>query len=122
MALLPPDISGSPPSRDDLRRLEARLDSRLQEVNARIVLHDGRFAAMGDRVNQSERRSDALSARIDSRLRSIDSRLRSIDRRFDGVGNRLDHADDRLQETRDSLHDDILVSRRRWWKRRRSGT
>ena len=115
MAVLPPDISGSPPSRDDLRRLEARLDSRLQEVHARIVLHDGRFAAMGDRINQSERRSDALSARIDSRLRSID-------RRFDGVENRLDHADDRLQETRDSLHDDILVSRRRWWKRRRSGT
>lgn len=41
------------PSADHVRRLEARFDARLQEVHARIVLHDGRFAAMGGRVNRA---------------------------------------------------------------------
>jgi len=94
-----------PPTRDDLRRLEARFDARLQEVNARIVLHDGRFAAMGDRINQTDRRCDALAARIDSRLRSMD-------RRFDGMENRLDNTDARVQETQDRVLDELRGSRR----------
>lgn len=100
-----PGGGADPPTRDDLRRLEARFDARLQEVNARIVLHDGRFAAMSDRIHQSDRRTDALSARIDSRLRSID-------RRFDGVENRLDNTDARVQETQDRVLDELRGSRR----------
>jgi len=100
-----PGGRADPPTRDDLRRLEARLDARLQEVNARIVLHDGRFAAMGDRINQTERRTDALAARIDSRMRSID-------RRFDGVESRLDSTDARVQQTQDRLLDEMRGSRR----------
>lgn len=100
-----PGGSAEPPTRDDLRRLELRLDARLQEVNARVVLHDGRFAAMGDRINQNDRRSDALSARIDSRLRSMD-------RRFDAVETRLDTTDARVQDTRDRVLDEVKASRR----------
>lgn len=91
---------------DELRLLEARLDARLQEVNARIVLHDARFAAMGDRINQTDYRGDSLSARIDSRLRGIDSRL--------------DHIELRIQQYRDLLHDELITSQRvRWWPKRR---
>jgi len=81
---LPPGGGADPVTRDDLRRLEERFDARFQEIKARIVLHDGRFAAMGDRINQTDRRCDALGARVDSQLRSMD-------RRFDGVETRLDH-------------------------------
>jgi hypothetical protein len=100
-----PGGGAEPPTRDDLRRLEARLDARLQEVNARVVLHDGRFAAMGDRINQTDRRCDALSARIDSRLRSMD-------RRFDTVETRLDTTDIHLQDTRDRVLDEVKSARR----------
>jgi len=100
-----PGGGAEPPTRDDLRRLELRLDARLQEVNARVVLHDGRFAAMGDRINQNDRRSDALSARIDSRLRSMD-------RRFDGLETHLDTTDARMQDTSDRLLHEVKASRR----------
>ena len=101
----PPDDG---PSRDNLRRLEARFDARFQELNARFVLHDGRFAAMGDRVNQTDRRLDALGA-------LVDSRLRSVDRRFDGVESRLDQQDARLQELVDRLVDVEVILRAPWW-------
>lgn len=93
-----------PPSRDDLRRLESRLDARLQEVSARLVLNDGRFAAISDRVTQSDRRSDALSSRVDARLRTIDER-------FDTIDHRLDASEIRMAETRDRLLDEIRTSR-----------
>ena len=107
MTDLEPDL----PSTDDLRRLGARLDARLQEVNARIVLHDGRFAAMSDRINQTDRHADALSARIDTWMRSID-------RRFDTADNRLDWQDERHQEVLDRLND---IERAPWWSHRRTG-
>lgn len=83
---------------DDLRRLEARVDARLHEIIARLVLHDGRFAAMGDRIDQSNRRADVLSARIDARLLSID-------RRFDAPDTRIDLTDARVVDARDELTD-----------------
>lgn len=82
----------------DLRRLEARIDARLHEIMARLVLHDGRFAAMGDRIDQSNRRADVLSERIDARLLSID-------RRFDALDTRIDLTDARAGEARDQLTD-----------------
>jgi len=113
MSMLP-DGACDPPTRDDLRRLEARVDARLQEINARIVLRDGRFAAVSDRINQTDRRTDALSGRIDSRLRSID-------RRFDGIEIRLDQQDARLQELVDQLIDVERTLTAPWWSFRRSG-
>ncbi|HEY8545457.1 MAG TPA: hypothetical protein VIL36_10435 [Acidimicrobiales bacterium] len=93
-----------PPTKDDLRQLESRIDARLQEVNARLVLNDGRFAAITDRVNQADRRADALSARVDARLRTIDQR-------FDAIDQRLDTYDARMADTRDRLLDEIRVTR-----------
>ena len=93
-----------PPNRDDLRRLEARLDARLQEVNARLVLNDGRFAAMADRIHQTDRRVDSLSARIEPRLRSME-------RRFDAIDTRLDLTDARMVDTRDQLIGEMRESR-----------
>lgn len=80
-----------PATRDDLRGVEVRLDSRLQEVAARLVLHDGRFAAMGDRVNQADRRNDALSARVESRHKAFD-------RRFDAVDYQIEQAKGELRD------------------------
>lgn len=99
-------------TRQELRRLEARLDGRLQEVNARVILHDGRFSAMGDRVNQTDRRSDASSARVDSRLRALDRRLDSLDARVRAMEGEIDAMDEHVS----------TVERRqnaRWWRRRR---
>jgi hypothetical protein len=92
-----------PPTRDDLRRIESRLDARLQEVSARLVLNDGRFAAISDRVNQSDRRTDALSSRVDARLRTIDQRFDAIDLRFDA-------SEKGMADTRDRLLDAIRIS------------
>ena len=84
LVVTPPAGDGDEPvSRDDLRRVEARLEARLQEVFARLVLHDGRFAAMSDRVSQADRRADTFRSRLDSELAVVD-------RRFDGLDSRLD--------------------------------
>lgn len=104
-----PEGGASPPTRDDLRRLEARTDTRLQEVNARIVLHDGRFAAMGDRINQTDRRTDALSARLDSRLRGIDRNFGDIEADMKAVRAGFAEMDARLCRI-----EDYLMRRRRF--------
>jgi len=108
----PPAGAADPVPRQELRRLEARLEARLQEVNARIVLHDGRFAAMGDRINQTDRRNDALSARIDSRLRALDRRLDAIEARFDAIEAHLGAVDARVSTIRGRIN-------ARWWSWRR---
>lgn len=99
-----PGGGADPPTRDDLRRIESRIDAQMQEVSARLVLHDGRFAAMTDRINQADRRADAMAARFDARFRTID-------RRFDTVDDRFDRSDARLTDTRDTLVDEIRVGR-----------
>lgn len=109
--MLPGD-SSVPPTRDDLRRLEARLDARLQEINARLVMHDGRFAAMGDRVNQADRRNDALSARVEARMRSMDRRFDTIDIRLDVLAAQLDAIGHDFAAIRDRIN-------KSWWQRGR---
>lgn len=90
-------------AREDLRRFEGRLDARLQEIAARLVLDDGRFAALTDRLNQSNRRHDVIAARFDSRVRSIDNRLDALD-------TRLDAADARYLDVRDQLLDALRTN------------
>lgn len=84
-----------PPSRDDLRRLEAGVNARFDEANARLVLLDGRFAAAGDRIRQAERRTDTSAARIDSRLRTVDRQLADIDRHLHAVRTSTSECRDR---------------------------
>lgn len=98
MSSQPVEDGGAAATAHDLRRVEARIDARLHEVVARLVFHDGRFAAMGDRIDQANRRADVLSPRIDARLLSIDCR-------FDALDTRMDLTDARVVEARDELAD-----------------
>lgn len=81
--------NGQPPATgDDLRRLEGRIDALLQEVIARLVLLDGRFAATTDRLNQLDRRADSFAARMDARFGAINARFDSLDTRHDHLDAR----------------------------------
>jgi chromosome segregation ATPase len=101
-----------PVPRHEQRRLEARLEARLQEVNARIVLHDGRVCRDGRPGQPGRSTGDALSARVDSRLRALDRRLDAIEARFDAIKAHLDATDARVTTIRGRLN-------ARWWRRRR---
>lgn len=97
-----------PPTRDELRQLEARLDARLQQVSARLVLHDGQITKMGTDIEFIDRRVEVLSERVESRFRSLDER-------FNSVESRLDVSDTRQRDTHDrvlDLLDEVRVSRR----------
>lgn len=66
-----------------------RVEARLQEVNARLVLHDGRFAAAGDRVNQADRRLETLSSRLNERLATVTRRADALDDHSERVEHQL---------------------------------
>jgi hypothetical protein len=66
------------------------VDARLQDVIARLVLHDGRFAAMTDRLNQADRRADTFRARVDSGFATVDRRLGRLGTRLDAHDARHD--------------------------------
>lgn len=83
---------------EELRQVEARLEARIQEIAARLVLNDGRFAALTDRLNEAGRRADATAT-------WMDSSFATIDRRFDTLDTRLDTADTRLTDTHHQLID-----------------
>lgn len=72
-----------PASAEDFLRFEARLNARLGELMARLVLHDGRFVALTDRLNQHDRRADATSARVDAHFDAVDARFNRVDARHD---------------------------------------
>ena len=72
----------APASAEDFQRLEARLNARIQEILASLVLHDGRFAALTDRVNQHDRRAAATAARADARFDAADHRFDRTDARI----------------------------------------
>jgi hypothetical protein len=88
---MPPGGDMDPPSKDDLRRLEARIDARLQHVSVRMGVYDRQYSVLGERIDQLDLRCDLLSARIDSRLHRIDQR-------FDSVESRLETSDGHMQE------------------------
>jgi hypothetical protein len=94
-----------PPTRDEFRRLEARLDAQLQAVSARVTRHDGQFTDIGVRISDVDRRCDMLSERLERRFRSVD-------RRFDTVEERLDLSDARQQESHREVLDALGKARR----------
>jgi hypothetical protein len=87
-----------PPTRDELHQLEARIDARLQQVNAKLLLHDGQIAKVGGAVDQVDRRVDVMSERMESRFRSLNER-------FNSVESRLDMSDVRQQSTHNLVVD-----------------
>jgi hypothetical protein len=92
--------TNDPPSKDDLRQLEARIDARFQAVNARFVSVDGRFAAMGDKVTTIEQQTQSLVRRFESRFRSIDGRL-------DATRSQIDHVRMQLSSQIDNARKDL---------------
>ena len=102
---MPPGGDAEPLTRDDLRRLEARLDARIQEVRGRVVVQDGRVTAMGERIDQVDRRCDVLSERIDIQFRRVDHR-------FDAVEARFDHNDARMEEMLGDVKGEVRAGRR----------
>jgi hypothetical protein len=88
---MPPGGDPEPLTKDDLRRLEARVDARLQWVNDRMGMYDRQHSVLGERIDQLDLRCDMLSARIDSRLHRIDQR-------FDAVDTRLETSDGHMRE------------------------
>jgi hypothetical protein len=90
---LPPGGDAELITRDDLRRLEARLDARIQGVGSRVTEHDGRLAVLSERADHLDRRCDILSERIDIQFRRVDDR-------FDMVDARLDRVEDLIGEVR----------------------
>lgn len=53
-----------------------------------MVLHDGQFAALSDRINQSTRRTMVLDTRIESCFDTIDRRLEQRDTRVAQTNDR----------------------------------
>lgn len=88
---MPPGGDAEPLTRNDLRRLEASINARLQRVGERLGLHDRQFTALGERIEQVDARCDVISARIDTRLHRMD-------RRFDSVESQLDTSDGHMRE------------------------
>lgn len=94
-----------PPTKDDFRRLEARLDAQLQAVSARVTRHDGQLVDIDGRITAVDRRCDLLSDRLDTRFRSIE-------RRFDTVEEQLESSDARKEEAHQEVLDALSQARR----------
>lgn len=101
--------NAEPPTHDALQHLESRVTAHIDEINARLVLGDGRFSALTDRINQTERRADTAAARFDSRFTSIDRRLDHYDLRI----GRLNSAITRMEnEVTDEIQAAVQAVRR----------
>ena len=80
----------TPSPGDRLRRHEARVDAHFQDVQARLVLQEGRFAAANDRLRQADRKLDVASARTDRRLQDLDHQANALHGRLDALDRRAD--------------------------------
>lgn len=91
-------------TRDELRRLEARFDSRLQ---AELGLRDDRVAAIASRIDLTEKYTDALAERLDDGLETVGRRFDALHSWFDGLDSKIvDWKDGMLQmmkENRDTV-------------------
>jgi hypothetical protein len=98
MSLLP-DRDG-PPTRDEIRHLESRVDARFKAVNARFSTIDRRFTSVVARIDEIEAQSATSGERLDDRLRAMegrfDARFRSMEGRFDATDARIDLIQDRV--------------------------
>lgn len=93
---MPPGGDPEPLTRDDLRRLEARVDARLQWVHERMGVFDRQRSVLGERVDQLDLRCDMLSARVDSGLHRMNER-------FDAVESQLDRSHGNMREMLDEV-------------------
>lgn len=87
MSLLP-DRDG-PPSREEIRHLETRVDARFQAVNARFSTIDRRFTGVVHRIDELEHQSGSLVERFDARFRSMEGRFDATDARIDLIQDKV---------------------------------
>jgi hypothetical protein len=83
MSLIPD--GDDPPSRTEIRQLEARVDARFQAVSARFTTLDRRFAGVVTRVDEIEHHARSLAERFDAQSRTVEGRFDAIDARIDLV-------------------------------------
>jgi hypothetical protein len=83
MSLIPE--GDDPPTRTEIRQLEARVDARFQAVNARFTTFDRRFGSMVNRVDGIEQHFRSLAERFDAQGRTVEGRFDAIDSRIDLV-------------------------------------
>jgi hypothetical protein len=94
---------------DTVHRLEARLETFQEEVDARFRQVDARFDTV-----------DARFDRVDSRFDGVDSRFDGVDARFDGVDTRLGRVehdivllkDAVIENTRELKHLRVVVDKK----------
>lgn len=67
-------------SKQDLRELESRLDTRFAEIEGRFARIDERFARVDDRFNALERH---LDSRLDEQEKRLAIQLHELERRFE---------------------------------------
>jgi hypothetical protein len=87
MSLVPE--GDAPPSREELRQLEARVDARFQAVSARFTTVDRRFAAVGERVEGLELHTRELTERFDRHCKTVEGRFDAMDARVEQVDLRI---------------------------------
>jgi hypothetical protein len=87
MSLIPE--GDAPPSREELRQLEARVDARFQAVSARFTTVDRRFAGMGERVEGLELNTRVLTEQFHAHCKTMDGRFDAVDARIDLVHDNL---------------------------------
>jgi chromosome segregation ATPase len=109
-------IATSVASRDDLTRLESRLDGKFESLESRL---DGKFENLESRfdgkLESLESRLDgkleSLESRLDGKLESLESRLNAkfanVDARFENVDTRLANLESRFNAKVDNLESSL---------------
>jgi chromosome segregation ATPase len=87
MSLVPE--GDTPPSREELRQLEARVDARFQAVSARFTTVDRRFAGDRERLERLELHTRQVTERFDRHCKTVDGRFDATDARIDLVHDAL---------------------------------
>lgn len=106
MSCLIPD-GDDPPTRPEVRQLEARIDARFQAVNARFTTMDRRFVSFVNRIDEIDEHSRSLADRFGAHCRTVEGRLDSSDARIDLV---QDKVAEQLDRSRRELFRTLLVT------------
>jgi hypothetical protein len=83
MSQLPGNSEPDPATKDDLHKLEARMDARFQAVNSRFSTVDRRHDNLRVRVDSMENQWHVFGERVDSRMNAVEQRFDETDHRID---------------------------------------
>lgn len=89
MSELPPPGNTETASKDDLRKLEARVDARFQAVNSRFATVDRRHASVSSRLDTMEDQWQVFGERVEHRFEAMEDRFDATDHRIDVVFDKV---------------------------------